>query len=505
MTSRDASPSFDQLTRMFNPASIAIVGVSAGGIGFGRRVLLSHLAIGYEGRLYPVSRSGGTIAGLPVYRSVDEIPGTIDFAIIAVPAPSVPAAVEACRRKAAAGVAILSSGFRETGTPEGIALEEELQTIAKRGIRILGPNCFGIYCPRSGQTLMPGPDLSREPGGVAFLSQSGGHAIDAAHIGKWRGVHFSKVVSFGNGCDLRETEMLRYLLHDPETRVICLYIEGVSDGREFFEALRETGRTKPVVVVKGGLSESGGRAAASHTASLSGQRDVWEAVLRQCQATQAEDIPEMVDAALAFAHLPGKVYRGCSIIGGGGALGIAAADAAESCGLCIPRLREDLQASLRELLPKPGSSAANPVDIANPHVSPQDIHEILSYASEDEKVDIHLVIALLYHAQALQHTLGAASITDVSAHRELAGACRAAVLRGKKPVVLVLPNHKQAEDALEIEEIIRETRRLCSEAGIPVYDDVKKALSVIAKVSAYYRRRSSPAETPKGEGRASLP
>ena len=491
MASGNTSREFENLGRLFNPSSIAIVGVSAAGPGFGRGILLSHLAVGYEGKLYPVNRSGGTVAGLQIYPSVDDIPGTIDFAIIAVPAHSAAAAIEACRRKGAVGVEVLSSGFRETGTPEGIALEEELKAEAGRGIRILGPNCFGIYCPRSGQTLLPGPDLSREPGGVAFLSQSGGHSIDAAHIGKWRGVRFSKVVSFGNGCDLRETEMLRYLLHDGDTEVICMYIEGVTDGREFFSALQETGREKPVVVIKGGLSESGGRAAASHTASLSGERGIWEAVVRQCNAVQVDNIEEMIDAALAFSLLPEREYRGCSIMGGGGALGIAAADAAESFGLDTPRLREDLQASIMELLPKPGSSAANPIDVANPFVTPRVIKETLIRASKDDNVDIHIVISLLYHLKSLKQTLGAESIKAISPHRELAESCREAMDRGKKPVVLVLPNHKQEEDGLEIEEIIRETRRLFIEAGMPVYDDIKNALRSIASVSRYYGRRDA--------------
>jgi acyl-CoA synthetase (NDP forming) len=504
MASRNVLDKLENLDRLFNPASIAIVGVSAEGAGFGRSILLSHIAIGYEGKLYPVNKSGGTIAGLPIYPSIDDIPGPIDFAIIAVPMHFVPEVIEACRRKGAAGVEVLSSGFRETGTPEGIALEEEIKTIAQKGIRVLGPNCFGIYCPRSGQTLLPGPDLSREPGGVAFLSQSGGHSIDVGHIGKWRGVRFSKVVSFGNGCDLRETEMLRYLLHDRDTEVICMYIEGVADGREFFSTMQETGRKKPVVVIKGGLSESGSRAVASHTASLSGQRGIWEAALRQCNAAQVENIEEMMDTALAFSLLPEGEYHGCTITGGGGALGIAAADAAESFGLSIPSLRNDLQASIMELLPKPGSSAANPIDIANPHVPPKIIKEALICASEDENIDIHIVISLLYHLKALKYTLGAETIRSISPHRELAEACREAMYRGGKPVVLILPNHKQEEDSLEVEEIIRETRRLFIEAGMPVYDDVKNALRAISSVSAYYRRRKDQSGMAEGECRKAV-
>ncbi len=500
MTIQNESGRFADIDRMFAPASIAIVGVSSEGFGFGRGILLSHLAIGCKCKLYPVNKRGGSIKGMTIYPSIEAIPDTIDFAIIAVPAHQVPLAVEACRRKGAVGAEILSSGFRETGTPEGIALEEELQTIARRGIRVIGPNCFGIYCPKSGLTMLPGPDLSRKPGGVALLSQSGGLSVDFAHIGKWRGINFSKVVSFGNGCDLRETEMLRYLRHDPETKVICLYIEGVDDGREFLFVLKETAAEKPVIVIKGGLSDSGCRAAASHTASLGGKRAIWKAALRQCNAVQVENLEEMTDAALAFSLLPAGVYRGCSVAGGGGALGIAAADAAEPFGLAIPRLREDLQAAILEVLPKPGSSPADPIDIANPFVSPDAIKDILIYAARDENVDIHILIQLLYHYKSVQSSLSNVRLKDITPCRELAKACSDTVEIGKKPIMLVLPNFKQEEDAIEIEEVIRETRRLFTEAGMPVFDDVKNALRAIASVSGYHRRRKMRTSSSRQQG-----
>jgi acyl-CoA synthetase (NDP forming) len=483
------SEGFEDLNKIFSPASIAIVGVSSEGFGFGRGIFLSHLAIGYEGKLYPVNKRGGSIEGMKIYPSIETIPDTIDFAIIAVPAQLVPSAVEACRRKGAVGAEVLSSGFRETGTSEGVALEEELQAIAKKGIRVLGPNCFGIYCPKSGLTILPGPDLSREPGGVALLSQSGGLSVDFSYMGKWRGIRFSKVVSFGNGCDLRETEMLRYLHHDSETKVICMYIEGVSDGRDFLVALKEAAAKKPVIVIKGGLSDSGSRAAASHTASLGGQRVIWEAALRQCRVTQVENLEELSDAALAFSLLPAGEYRGCSIVGGGGALGIAAADAAESLGLAVPRLRDDLQTAVLDILPKPGSSAINPIDIANPYVTPQIIKNVLLCASEDENVDIHIVIQLLYHYKSLKLAMNVESIRDITPYRELARSCREVVDISGKPVVLVLSNIRQDKDDIEIEEIIRETRFLFTEAGMPVFDDVKNALRSIASVSKYCRYR----------------
>lgn len=498
MKERNELHAYDQLDRIFSPKSIAVVGVASEGFSFGRMILRSHLVIGYEGTLYPVNKRGVFTEGLKSYPAIEDIPGPVDFAIIAVPARDVPAAVEACRKKGAAGVEILSSGFREIGTPEGIALEEELRTIAARGIRVLGPNCFGVYSPKSGQTLMPGPNLSRKPGGVAFLSQSGGHAVDLALIGTWRGVRFSKVISFGNGCDLRETELLRYLTQDADTNVIGLYLEGVDDGPGFLSALEAAGREKPVLVIKGGLSDSGSRAAASHTASMGGKKNIWEAALRQCNAIRVEGIEEMADALLAFSMVPGRAYHGCAIVGGGGALGIAAADAAESFGLAIPQLREELKASILDLLPKPGSSAANPIDVANPFVPPKDIREILLHASKDENIDIHILVLLIYHFKAQKDIMGVQEIRDFVPAHELAGVCSEVREITGKPVVLVMPNYRQEEDALDLEEVARETRSTFINAGVPVYDDVKSALRSIASVSQYHRRKNVIVETQPG-------
>jgi acyl-CoA synthetase (NDP forming) len=269
--------------RIFHPRRIAIVGVSTEGMGFGSGIYIALTSIGFEGDIYLVNPKGGNFRGKEIYRSVDAIPEPIDFAIIAVAAQTVPAVLEACRLKGAAGAEILSAGFKELGTAEGKALEKAVQEIACKGIRVIGPNCFGIYCPKSGLTVLPGPDLSRENGPVSFLSQSGGMAIDYANEGKSIGVRFSKVVSFGNGADLRETELLRYLGDDPETRIINMYIEGIEDGDAFFAAMKEVAPKKPVVVYKGGLSEAGRRAVVSHTASMGGSRVIWPRQVWPCR------------------------------------------------------------------------------------------------------------------------------------------------------------------------------------------------------------------------------
>lgn len=473
--------------RIFHPHRLAIIGVSAeeNGVGFGAGMLKVITAMGFEGEIFPVNPKGGTIEGLNIFKSVEDIPGTIDFAVIAVTARHVPAALEACLKKGAAGAEILSSGFSELGTPEGRELEKQIQEIAAKGIRVVGPNCFGIYCPASGLTLLPGPDLSRLSGPVAFLAQSGGMAIDFAHGGKWMGVRFSKVVSFGNGADLRETDLLRYLKDDPETKVISMYIEGIKDGDTFFREIKAAASKKPVIVYKGGLSRAGARTVASHTASMGGSGMIWKSILKQAGAIQVHDTEELAQTSLAFALLPRKAFKGISIVGGGGAIGVTACDTAESYGIEIPPLSADLQARIGDHLPKPGSSAVNPIDVANPFVGPQALKEVLLAAAADKRIELQIIVSLLFHYKTIARMFNK-PVAEVTPFRELAQAVRDVVDQTGKPVIAVLPNAKRGLDSLDITEMIAMTRQEYIDRGIPVFDELHDAIRAIANVNTYY-------------------
>ncbi len=475
--------------RIFHPRRLAIVGVSAeeGGVGFGAGMLKAITAMGFEGEIFPVNPKGGTITGLQIFKSIEDIPGTIDFAIIAVTARHVPDALTACLNKGAAGAEILSSGFSELGTPEGKELERQITDIAAKGIRVVGPNCFGIYCPASGLTLLPGPDLSRLSGPVAFLAQSGGMSIDLAHAGKWLGIRFSKVVSFGNGADLRETDLLNYLKDDPETKVISMYIEGIKDGDAFFKEIKSTAAKKPVVVYKGGLSLAGARTVSSHTASMGGSRVIWQSVLKQVGAIQVNDTEELAQTAMAFAMLPPKKYSGISVVGGGGAIGVTACDTAETYGIEIPPLSTDLQARIGDHLPKPGSSAVNPIDVANPFVGPQALKEVLLAAAQDQRIELQIIVSLLFHYKTIAVMFNK-PVKDVTPFRELAQSVRDVVDQTGKPVIAVLPNAKRDLDNMDITEMIAMTRQAYIERGIPVFDELHHAIRAIANINTYYGR-----------------
>jgi acyl-CoA synthetase (NDP forming) len=475
--------------KLFHPRRIAIIGVSSedGGKGFGSGVLLSIKAMGFEGDILPVNPKGGTFAGLTIYKNVEDIPGDIDFAIIAVAARAVPRILEACREKGAAGAEILSSGFGEIATKEGAALEQEIKNIAAKGIRVIGPNCFGIYCPKSGLTFLPNPDLSRETGPVAFLSQSGGMSSDFTSTGKWMGFRFSKAVSFGNGIDLREAELLRYLGDDPETGVIAMYTEGVRDGDDFFESIKAVARKKPVIVYKGGLSKAGRRAVVSHTASMGGSQVIWPSILRQAHATQVQDMQEMAQACLAFSSLPKRRFKCISVVGGGGALGVAACDIAEGYGIEIPPFSADLKMRIENFLPKPGASAGNPVDVANPHIPPKVLKEVLLHAAQDDRIDLQVLISLLDHFKSMALRLGR-SVSKMTPFRELADTVQDVVKETGKPVIVILQNARRGLDDLDTVEMLAQARQAFIDRGIPVYDEVRYALRAIGHVNTYYGR-----------------
>ncbi len=473
--------------RIFHPRSIAIIGVSAeeNGVGFGTGMLRSISAMGFEGKIFPVNPKGGNLSGMEICKSVEDIPEPVDFAVIAVNARYVPDTLESCLKIGVAGVEILSSGFSELGTEEGVELERRIQEIAARGIRVVGPNCFGIYCPASGLTLLPGPDLSRESGPVAFVAQSGGMSIDLAHAGKWLGIRFSKMVSFGNGADLREAELLHYFAGDPETRVISMYIEGIKDGENFFSELKAAASKKPVIVLKGGLSKAGARSVASHTASMGGNRVIWQSILKQAGAVQVNDTEELAQVSMAFSMLPPRSYRGISIVGGGGAIGVTACDTAETYGIDVPPFPPDLRESIGSILPRPGSSANNPIDVANPFVPAQILKEAMLGAAKDDRIELQIIVSLLFHYKQIARMFDK-PVKDVAPYRELVQCMRDVVDETGKPVVAVLPNVKRELDSMDVTELIALTRQEYIACGIPVFDELHDAIRAISHINHYY-------------------
>lgn len=361
------SQSFAQLDALFHPRSVAIAGISSvtrqsGGPGGGFGFLESIREMGFDGPLYPVNPKAQEIAGLPCYPTLRDIPGPVDYLISSVPAPAVPQLVEDAIVKGVRLIHFFTAGFSETGDDERSQLEQQVMTrLREAGIRVLGPNCMGLYSPTGRVAFMPG--FPTEPGDTALVSQSGANAGDFVRQAAERGVRFSTVWSYGNAADLNEADLLAHAAADPATRAVFAYIEGVRDGRRFVEVLREAARVKPVVILKGGRTGAGARAAASHTGSLAGSLQVFDALCRQMGALRVESLEELVDLAVAFRYLTPPDGKGVAVVGAGGGTSVLAADMIDAAGLDVPTLPDDVQEELRRFTPVAGTSIRNPLDL----------------------------------------------------------------------------------------------------------------------------------------------
>ena len=350
-----------RIDEILHPRSVAIVGVPRG-MKTGKLFFMALLDQGFSGNIYPVSTQADEIDGFKAYPSVTAIPGEVDLAIILVPSHLTLSAVRECAAKGVKGAVLFTAGYREMGTEEGRAQEEQLVEAARAsGMRLIGPNCMGIYAPRSGLSFFP--QLTREPGPVGLVSHSGSLANILCKTAPQRGIRFSKAVSLGNECDLTSADFLLYLGSDSETRLIGAYIEGIKDGPRFFDALRTASLNKPVILWKVGLTTAGAHAAASHTGALAGARDVWEGVVRQTGAIPVAGFEDWFDALMGFAMLPENLGDRIAIISGPGGLAVSAAEACADNGLRLAQLSPETRESLSAVVPATGTSLRNPIDV----------------------------------------------------------------------------------------------------------------------------------------------
>jgi acyl-CoA synthetase (NDP forming) len=350
----------------FEPRGVSVIGATPNPLK-GGNAILKNLQLGYRGPIYPVNPRYAEIEGLPCYPSISAVPARVDLAIIFVPAPLVPAAVEACVKKGVPGVMIESGGFAETG-PEGAKLQRELTRIAARtGIRIWGPNCMGLVdVVHSHIFSFMDPQAQEQgfiPGSVSLAVQSGMlSAIFLIDLMSHATMGVSKVCSVGNKVDVNECDLLEYFLKDLDTRVIGFYLESFADGRRFLEICRRCG--KPIVVLKGGRSRKGAEAAMSHTASLAGDRRIIAGALAQAGVIEARDFKQMMDLcrSLALTNPPAGGNNRVAILTFSGGAGIVATDFVEEQGLVVADLAESTRTALQELFPG-WMPVSNPIDL----------------------------------------------------------------------------------------------------------------------------------------------
>ena len=353
-----------ELDPIFHPRGIALVGVPSGGEGPAAGFLNSLLeAKCHETHgVYPVNPKMEEVGGLKCYPTLMDTPDPVDHIISLVPARIIPELAEQAIQKGVRSVHFYTAGLAETGDPELAKLERQVVArLNAAGIRVIGPNCMGLYVPEEGLAFMGG--FPTEPGNVMFISQSGANAGEVVHGLGRRGVRFSKVISFGNGSDLRAHHFLDYALSDPQTEIVTGYVEGVQDARIFFQNAKRLGAQKPLILLKGGLTSAGARAAHSHTGSLAGSVQIFDAMCRQAGAWRAETMDDLHDVAIAMTtELKNVRGRGVALTGGGGGVAVLSSDALASAGLEIPPTPEETKRAFREFIPLAGTSVNNPID-----------------------------------------------------------------------------------------------------------------------------------------------
>ncbi|MBI2910414.1 MAG: CoA-binding protein [Chloroflexi bacterium] len=452
------------LDLLFHPRSLALIGASRDEGKAGGRLLKSLLNYGFEGRILPVKPGESEVMDLRCYPSILDVPGEVDLAMLVTPAAVAPDIIRECARKGVKFAIIHSAGFGELGVEGRERQARVLEAARSGGVRIVGPNCMGLYNPQAHiNTITPEVVLPAETGAVACFGQSGWVTENFILSGRERGLRFSKVVSSGNQIDLSTVDYLEYFGADPQTKVIGAYIEGIKDGCAFLRAAMEVSSRKPVIIWKPGASEVGARAVATHTGSLAGSDAIFAGAARQAGVLRAHDLEELIDLALAFSSpcLPQGNRVGLLGESGGGAA--AAADACGSLGLEAPVLPEDIQRQLKDLLAgviPPSAGIANPVDLVWP---PYDESPRLFLSCLDimaPAVDSFLIIN--YYPMTEEKFLA-----DLASLRDRTG----------RPMVVV-PGHP----ALSVEGMSLYSRR-----GIPAYPTPERAARALAALWRYER------------------
>jgi acyl-CoA synthetase (NDP forming) len=468
------------LQRAFSPKAVAVVGVSRDDVnpppGYtGLRIFRQLREEGFQGRLYPINPKATDIDGIPAFPSVRVVPERLDLVIVTIPARAVPQVLEDCVASGAVNVHICTAGFGETGEAESKAIEDKVREIASRGhLRVVGPNSMGYHVPAARMKMYAGTRLLEGP--VAFLSQSGGHAQNYVGHGPALGIGFSKVVSYGNALVMDCTDFLEYLATDPETQIICIYLEGVRDGRRLVELAREIGRTKPIIVWKGGLTDFGARAAVTHTASMAGDGRIWTAFFRQTGAVRVGSIEEMADATMTFLRLRPMARSRVAVIGGGGGSNVATGDICAQEGVEVPRLSEETRGSLLGLLSLVNQSVVNPIDGPAALYNPQLLEEVLRTLTADLSIDaviLHVSTALNLITTAETRAMFKSRIAAFN--KQYPG----------KPVVVAVDGLERS--AGEVERIVRELR----DADITTYSSLRAACRALKHLADYYSFQAS--------------
>ncbi len=467
------------LKRALNPKTAVVVGSKKADAYMWLRNYSAFTGQLYSVQIDPNEISGIEAMGVTNFTSLMDVPGDVDYVMLAVPRPVAPRVLADCAKKGVGGVALFTSGFAETGEEEGIRLQDQLLQIARDGdVSLIGPNCMGLYNRRLGirQSAEQG---AGEAGDVGFISQSGTHAINFGLVGEAHGVRVSTSISIGNAIILDVPDYLDYLADDAETKVIAMYIEGVKDGPRFVRSLKRAASMKPVVVWKGGVTAAGARATASHTGSLATSQAVFSAIVRQAGAVEANSLEDTIDVvkALLYAKPARRGRMGLMAMTGGQSVVIT--DAFVQAGLEVPRLSGASYEELQSFFNIVGGSYQNPLDMGGTigfGGSRETLDRLFGILDRDANVDaIAMEMASGFLARMWASNPGSLDglLDTLAAHKE----------RSPKPFVAVLqPQH--------VEDVVIQARKRVQERGIAVFASFERAARALARSIAYQRFRA---------------
>ncbi len=454
------------IEKFFNPNSVAIVGASPkpGKVG---NVILANFKKRFKGRIYPVNPKHEEIMGLKCYPSIKDLPETPDLVVIAIPAPKVPQVLRDAGEKGVKATIIISGGFRETGTEEGKRLEEEIVKISRKyGIRILGPNCLGIYDNWSGVDtfFLPDEKMMRPPKGkISFISQSGAFASALLDWMAYRNIGISRAISYGNKIDVDDVDLLDFLANDDKTGLIIMYLEGLKPGRGrlFIEKAKEVVQKKPIVIYKAGKTSRGSTAAASHTAALAGNYSIYKAAIKQAGLIEAMSFDEIMDLSKILLTQPLMKGRKVYVVTDAGGVGVMLTDALTTEGFILPRSPADLKEELRKVLP-PHCIVENPIDLTG-DTDDDRYKVVLDILLPRDDVDAVVV-------GALPQVPGITSkLADYLAEARKYG----------KPIIAISIGSKEAE----------KFKDLLEDKGIPVFESPERAARALRALYLYSKIR----------------
>jgi len=469
---------------IFNPRAVAVIGASDSD-GFSQALMETKV----RDRLFLVNPKYGELHGKRCYSTILDIEGEIDYVVIAVPALLVPRVLGECIEKGVKAAHVFTAGFSETGAEERKALEYEVRKMAEGKVSLIGPNCMGICCPRSGLAFVPG--IPTQEGSIGVISQSGTFAEQFLSVGQLRNLKFSKVISYGNAVDLDCPDFLQYLAQDPDTEVIALYMEGTRNGTRLREAMTEAACLKPLLALKGGVTEHGGRAASSHTGSLAGSPEIWSSLLKQAGVIQVEDFDELLDASLALSCVPLPSGKGTAIITNSGGFSVLETDLCVKAGLEVPRFTRETIAELREMVPLAGTSINNPLDawpiFYNVPGTGKTLADAIKTLSRDK--NISSIVLHFDEIRYLRHVLGEGFGRFLGTLIEtMVEGCKYARDEMDKAVIVCVSLDAYSQDENDRRDHLL-AKKAFESAGFPVYPALGASIKALANLYRYKAQR----------------